>query len=351
RDKKKNKLTPDQQQKMLNLSLLYDSKIRGGQIDRFTQLARLLSVFTIRNLLARKSDVLFGIAGLFVAIVFIKLALFKFDALQLYLVLAAFITLVAGLIPGWNRSRRSRKAAQQCFDAIMVLPTDANEQNSLCCAFRSLPGDRFKNLILPRAFDGNERNAPPAEENRYKYLQFFQDIIVISGYTGILVFVDQVDEPTMVHGDPKKMWAFIRSMMDNKLLSVKNMGIKFLLFRGLHKEYQREEDGFLSKSRLDKQNVVWSLEWGGANLLDLANHRLADCLVDPGKATDVKSLFDKCLHDRLVSEFGNCRTPRKLFEFLNTTIKIHISKHPSSEPVYIINETSFELAKKECRDP
>jgi hypothetical protein len=101
------------------------------------------------------------------------------------------------------------------------------------------------------------------------------------GYTGILVLVDRVDEPTLVNGDAEKMRAIIWPLFNNKFLQQERFGVKLLLPIELRHALFKESADFFQEARLDKQGFIERLSWTGPMLYDLCNARLNACR-DPG---------------------------------------------------------------------
>ncbi len=59
-------------------------------------------------------------------------------------------------------------------------------------------------------------------------------------------------------------------MLDNKFLKQPGIGFKLLLPIELAQYLEREDRDFYQRARLDKQNMVPSLEWTGEALFDVA---------------------------------------------------------------------------------
>ncbi len=97
-----------------------------------------------------------------------------------------------------------------------------------------------------------------------------QSVLRTLGFTGIVVLVDRVDEPYLINGSAELMKALVWPMLDNKLLKHPGMGFKLLLPAELIHFVDREDRDFHQRARLDKQNLIRSLEWTGQSLYDLA---------------------------------------------------------------------------------
>ena len=99
-------------------------------------------------------------------------------------------------------------------------------------------------------------------------------------------------------------------MFDNKFLKHPGIGFKLLLPAEVANFLKREEKEFYERSRLDKQNLVLSLEWTGESLYDVANDRIKGC-VNPGQqSASIRDLFDPAIEEReLIATFARlaCR--------------------------------------------
>ncbi len=117
-------------------------------------------------------------------------------------------------------------------------------------------------------------------DDRYEMILKLQGILKRLGYHHMLILVDRVDEPHLINGSPERMRDLLWPMFDNKFLKHPGMGFKLLLPAEVTYYLNREEKEFYERSRLDKQNLVPSLDWTGESLYDVANDRLRACAVN-----------------------------------------------------------------------
>ncbi len=103
-----------------------------------------------------------------------------------------------------------------------------------------------------------------------------------SGYGGIVVLVDRVDEPQLIEGDPRKMRALIWPLLDHKFLRHPGIGFKLLLPIELAYYLEKEDKDFYDRARPDKLNLIKPLRWTGPSLYDLAGDRLKACATSAG---------------------------------------------------------------------
>lgn len=179
-------------------------------------------------------------------------------------------------------------------------------------------------------------------DDRYEMLAKLQNVLETLGFGGIIVLVDRVDEPYLINGSPELMRALVWPMLDNKLLKHPGLGFKLLLPIELSYFIDREDRDFHQRARLDKQNMIRSLEWSGQSLLDVANSRLK-AVATEGRTPVVTDLFDDSIdRQRLIERIRPLRVPRHLFRFLYRVIVEHTNAHPEEEPAWEISAATFE---------
>ncbi len=179
-------------------------------------------------------------------------------------------------------------------------------------------------------------------DDRYELLYKFQGLLHSLGYQGLVVLVDRVDEPHIINGSAELMRALLWPMLDNKFLKQSGVGLKLLLPAELSEFIQREGREFYERARLDKQNMVPSLEWSGEALFDVANARLKACAAD-GKAPTLRDLFDPAISDqRLFSALRELRVPRHMFKFIYRLLVAHSNAYTDEKPVWTISADMFE---------
>jgi hypothetical protein len=179
-------------------------------------------------------------------------------------------------------------------------------------------------------------------DDRYELLAKLQSVLHSLGFEGIIVLVDRVDEPYLINGSTELMRALLWPMLDNKLLKHPGMGLKLLLPIELERLVDREERDFHQRARLDKQNLVRSLEWTGQSLYDLANARIKACAAE-GRSPVVGELLDASIDpQRLTGAFSSLRVPRHLFKFMYRLLTTHCNAHSDAQPVWKISSEMFE---------
>ncbi len=179
-------------------------------------------------------------------------------------------------------------------------------------------------------------------DDRYELLAKFQGILQTLGFGGIVVLVDRIDEPHSINGSVEQMRALLWPMLDNKFLKQPGIGFKLLLPIELEQYIDREDRDFYQRARLDKQNMIPSLEWTGEALFDLATARVKACAL-PGQTPVLVELFDDAIdRQRLTSAFRGLRVPRHLFKFMYRLIVAHCNAHTDEAPSWKISGEQFE---------
>ncbi len=179
-------------------------------------------------------------------------------------------------------------------------------------------------------------------DDRYSLLGKLQSILESLDFCGMVVLVDRVDEPHLVNGSADAMRGMLWPMLDNKFLKQEGFGIKFLLPKELAMFIDREDSDFYQRARLDKQNLIPSLDWTGEALFDLANARLTAC-ADREIKPKLSDLFDQNMtQQRLFDALRSLKVPRHVFRFLYRLIVAHCNKHSDENPSWRISGETFE---------
>lgn len=185
-------------------------------------------------------------------------------------------------------------------------------------------------------------------DTRYQLTRRFITALSEMGFAGMVVFVDRLDEPTLVHGDAGKMKAVAWPMFDNKFLKQERVGMKLLLPLELRYELARESATFFQEARLDKQNLVDQLTWSGATLYDLCNKRLAACHTGSGDVPTLRSIFaDDVSREMLIDALDQMHQPRDAFKFLYAALQEHCRLVADDEKNYKIARLTLETVRRD----
>lgn len=192
------------------------------------------------------------------------------------------------------------------------------------------------------ALSGQPVPSKPRTDDRYELLAKFQGILESLGFGGMIVLVDRVDEPHLINGATDQMRALIWPMLDNKFLKHPGIGIKLLLPIELAYHIEREDRDFNQRARLDKQNMIPSLDWTGEALYDLASDRVQACAL-PDRSPKLTELFDPVVTERrLMDAFRSLRVPRHLFKFMYRLFMTHCNSFTDEQPSWKISGECFE---------
>ena len=180
-------------------------------------------------------------------------------------------------------------------------------------------------------------------DDRYELINKLRGVLQSLGFEGITVLVDRVDEPHLINGNPERMKAFLWSMFDNKFLKHPGFGFKLLLPKEVYPYVNRGDKEFYERSRLDKQNLIQSLEWTGESLYDLANARLAACASIPNTHPSIKNWFeDSITQTELIATLARLRVPRHLFKFLYRLLISHCNRSTEENPQWKIDRATLQ---------
>ncbi|XAL99410.1 hypothetical protein OT109_17740 [Phycisphaeraceae bacterium D3-23] len=197
---------------------------------------------------------------------------------------------------------------------------------------------------LPRPTKGNDLS-----DTRYQLTRRFVSALKEMGFAGMVIFIDRMDEPTLVHGDIDRMKQITWPMFDNKFLKQDGVGLKLLLPLELRYELGRESATFFQEARLDKQNMVDRLTWSGATLYDLCSQRLQAC-ADPDREPKptLASLFeDSVTPTMLIDALDQMHQPRDAFKFLYAVIQEHCKLVPEDQGDYDIARLTLETVRRD----
>jgi hypothetical protein len=201
---------------------------------------------------------------------------------------------------------------------------------------------------LLASFDGRDLINQPApnrerSDDRYELLGKLQSILRTLGFSSIMILVDRLDEPHLINGSPERMKALLWPMLDNKFLQHAGLGFKLLLPIEVSFFLSREDKSFYERSRLDKQNMIRSLEWTGESLYDLANDRIKACHPGTASSPKLKDWFDEAITEpELVGTLSRLRVPRHLFKYLHRLLVDHCHRYTDDQPRWKIGREELQ---------
>lgn len=211
---------------------------------------------------------------------------------------------------------------------------------------REYPLSSLREILA--SFDGRDLTAQPTPsrdrtDDRYALLEKLQSVLRSLGFTGMTVLVDRVDEPHLINGSAERMRDLLWPLFDNKFLKHSGLGFKLLLPREVSFFLERETSEFYERSRLDKQNMIRSLEWTGESLYDLANDRMKASAKTGGSAPRLRNWLDDGVTDgELISLLSRLRVPRHLFKFLHRLLVEHCNRYTDDNPRWQISRETLQ---------
>lgn len=254
-------------------------------------------------------------------------------------IVAAGIALLCWAYAGW----RWFSIWGRAFSIRKEMPAVTRTGSDLRAMLELLRPSQLKGQPLPKPTKGDER-----ADTRYQLTRRFITAIQSMGFGGMVVFIDRMDEPTLVHGDADRMKQVTWPMFDNKFLKQDGVGLKLLLPLELRYELARESATFFQEARLDKQNLVDRLTWSGATLYDLCNQRLQACAEGSGeRKTSLVDLFEEAVtREMLIDSLDQMHQPRDAFKFLYAVIQEHCRLVPEDEGSYLIARLTLETVRR-----
>ncbi len=344
--KKIKNLTRQSRVDLAVLAALYDQPQTGSVVSRHGRLRRKLRLGWLEPVpwtwlgasLATLAAVGLG---------FTLLWLSNTDEQPIWLLPALGLSLAATLLLwcAWGWMSLSRRSL--CMRITSHMPAINRSPGDLSTMIKDMSPDELAGQALP-AGDG------AGSESRYQLTRRFVDVLSGLGYAGMVVLVDRVDEPTLVHGKADRMRAIIWPMFDNKFLQQKGVGIKLLLPIELRHLVHRESPAFFEEARLDKQNLVDRLSWSGATLYDICTSRLRACRgtaeetdSQPDKPIQLMDMFQADVsRDAVIDALDQMQQPRDAFKFLYGLIQEHCRLSPEDDPSYKIARITLDNVRR-----
>jgi hypothetical protein len=233
----------------------------------------------------------------------------------------------------WDRFRLMRMA-RRLFKHRRALP---RTEQAYAASLRHLPP------VARSALDLED-----SDTARYAQLDRLLEVLEGFGYTGMLVLVDRVDEPTLVNGQTERMQSIIWPLLNNKFLQQARLGVKMLLPIELRYALFKESSSFFQEARLDKQCLVERLSWTGAMLYDLCNTRLAACRTPDSDPITLLDLFtDDVTRQDLVDALDQMHQPRDALKFLYRCLNEHCSNVTADEGAWRVPKLVLDGVRRQ----
>lgn len=322
------------------LAALYDEPASGGALPRYMKLRRLLRLGPRLPLwwVLTKSIVVS------VAAVVLFVMHYMMDDAPAWLLPALIVSIVASVALWAFYLNRFFKLWTRSRNACREMPAVKRGAPELRQMLETLRPSFLAGQPIPAP----PRGSDPLGDTRYQLTRRFVSALGELGFAGMIVFIDRLDEPTLVHGDSEKMKSIAWPMFDNKFLKQERVGLKLLLPLELRYELARESASFFQEARLDKQNLIDRLTWSGTTLYDLCNRRLAACHSGQGEAPSLGTLFaEDVSRDMLIDALDQMQQPRDAFKFLYATIQEHCRLVAEDDGAFRIARLTLETVRRE----
>jgi hypothetical protein len=202
---------------------------------------------------------------------------------------------------------------------------------------------------MPRSVLGSgELPTTDSDEQRYAMFARLRRVIGEFGFTGVMVVIDRVDEPTLINGDTDRMRGLIWPMFNNKFLQLDGVGTKMLLPIELRHALFKESSAFFQEARMDKQNMVERLSWTGAMLYDLCNARLTVCRPAGVPALALIDLFtEDVARQDLIEALGAMQQPRDAFKFMYRCLNEHCASVTADDGAWRIPKHVLDQVRRD----
>ncbi len=313
------------------LAILYDHPPSGHSRQRFRDLARFLRLGWLTTVNWNKAATAAAVAAWLAALIAAPFLGLPVDILSL-----VFGVVILGLLGAWGVAAiRLRWLARKVLKEMRVIERDSG---TLAGLLAQLPKDDLTARPLPLSDE---------QDIRYQYVARFLDIVEETGVVSLVVLVDRVDEPNLVHGDPGRIRSLIWPMLDNKFLQQDRTGLKLLLPIDLRYLLIKEDPGFFQKARLDKQNFIEKLEWTGSTLYDVCSRRLQACRTRNAEEIRLTDLFEDVSREMLVDALDQMHQPRDAFKFLYQVIQEHCRNTEEEAPVFKIPRLILDQVRRQ----
>lgn len=232
------------------------------------------------------------------------------------------------------------------------VPAVGRKAADLRAMFLELPKGDLANVPWPVPLkspgEGRAKGLPGNQDSRYQLTARLLAVLREVGYTGMIVLVDRVDEPTLICGQPQRMRAVIWPMLDNKWLQQEGVGLKLLLPLELRHLLHRESAAFFQEARLDKQNLIDRLSWSGATLYDLCTTRLRACREENPDGVYLTDLFEPDVtREMIIDALDQMHQPRDAFKFLYSIILEHCRTTSNDQATYKIPRLTLEAVRRQ----
>ncbi len=327
------------------LAALYDQPRSGAAAHRW---GRLCAKLRLKPWVASHFPALLGAtAGVSAAGLFLADYLMDSPPMWLMPLVGLLIAAAVVLVGLWvKRHVALWSLARKIHREVLAVHRPAHDLRTMLLELRksdllNVPWPVPANLLGRRGATGNQ-------DSRYQLTNRLRAVLRQLGYTGLMVLVDRVDEPTLISGQPQRMRSIVWPMLDNKFLQQEAAGLKLLLPIELRHLLHRESAEFFQEARLDKQNMIDRLTWSGPTLYDLCTQRLRACGAtqpEPLQLTDLFAL--DVTREMLIDALDQMHQPRDAFKFLYAIVQEHCRMSTEDQLTYKIPRLTLESVRRQ----
>ena len=315
-------LDRSQARDILLLAACYDQSTAQNRSQRWERLRRKLRFPTWKS----RCSLVLGVAVTLLILGFVVWQR-KWEALG---TIWPYLAIAAGWLPRILQCVRCWRIARRIRKNTRVL---SHQPGLLHRLFMRFPHRQVAGQPLP---------TQQSTDDRYALLDKLQMALRTLGFSGMVVIIDRLDEPHLINGSTELIRGLLWPMLDNKFLKTPGLGLKILAPAELTQFIDRESRDFYERARLDKQNLIRSLEWTGQSLYDLADSRVQACAA-PGASPTLSVIFDGSVEShRLTEAFALLRVPRHLAKFMYRLMTAHCHAYTEQAPVWKISRTTLE---------
>ncbi len=329
------KLPRRQRLDLAKLAALYDQPRSGNVAERWRRLRRmvrvgLLPVSSVVNWLGLLALLTAAGAG---GVLWLMGEVQLIEWIVIGMVGAAGLLLLGGGLMRWWKLWRLSSKLRRELRAVDRQPGQLHRM------LGQLPGDALNDQPLP---------VPGDTDARYQLMNRLLDVLEGFGYSGLIVLVDRVDEPTAISGDPERMRQIIWPMLNNKFLQQDRVGVKLLLPIELRHLLVREGADFFQQARLDKQHLVERLTWSGHLLYDMCCQRIRACQNPGAEPISLVNLFaEDVSRQDLIDALEQMHQPRDAFKFIYRVFQEHCGHVAEDEPSWRVPRLTLDFVRRE----
>ncbi len=319
---------------LLLLTLLYDHPASASQTDRWIRIRRLLRFGTI-NWAALVPTV-----GMVMTLATAAFGFALWRGIGDWLLWCAFaVSALSGAYLLGSSIRQFFKNRKLSRLLSRELPSIDRSRCQLRDMLNQLAPEDLRDFPLP---------LPSEQDARYQIFKRLLGVLSELGFTGMIVLLDRIDEPTVVKGNPDMMKPLVWPLLDNKFLQQERVGVKLLLPADLSHLLRREDSEFFQKARLDKQHLVEALVWSGPTLYELCNRRIAACMQPDAPPVTLKDFFrEEVTEADIFDALEQMHQPRDAFKMMYQVIQDHCLQTSENEADPRIPRLTLEHVRRQ----